>query len=277
MEIIDQTPNLPMLKATIQDLCEHRDRYLAEMQDRLRKVALCKAGAPAGVDGLEYREFDPPKPEELRKRVDRGLWHHAMKESRLRQLMTRNKYKEFYNEIESAKCPEFTAANVMATMQSLIAQGPELLAESVIGLFRSLSGEYKSNDPFKIPKGKRFVVKNVVQNYGTHHLRCGSMWTYGGQYIDDLQRIREVLEGRDDPTYDEKLSTQIERAASEDRLCSRLELSWVKIRWFANGNAHLWVGDHGFIDRCNKIIAAHYGKAIGARHNGNAHQWQAYA
>jgi len=34
------------------------------------------------------------------------------------------------------------------------------------------------------------------------------------------------------------------------------------LRWFRNGNLHIWINDETLIDRINEIIAEHYGATL---------------
>ncbi|WP_196518336.1 DUF4942 domain-containing protein [Halomonas sp. PA16-9] len=46
-----------------------------------------------------------------------------------------------------------------------------------------------------------------------------------------------------------------------------LETDWLRCRWFANGNLHLWLKREDHIDRINALIADYCGAALAHDHH----------
>jgi hypothetical protein len=122
----------------------------------------------------------------------------------------------------------------------------------VIGVFRSLSWDYRTNRPQAF--GRRIVVRGVHGAYGfPDSRRC--------DLLDDLARVFHVLDGRPEPDHREGVYRRLSRRNKGDA-STPLADAYTSIRTFKNGNAHVTFLRADLVDEMNRILARHYPDAL---------------
>jgi hypothetical protein len=142
---------------------------------------------------------------------------------------------------------------VRATFQGLHARRGEFFERGVIGVFRSLSWDYKTNRPHAF--GRRIIVRGVHGAYGFPDDRRCSL-------LDDLERVFHVLDGKPEPDHREGVSARLYRQRREERSREDLVDAYLRIRCFKNGNAHVTFLRAEIVDEMNRILARHYPDAL---------------
>jgi uncharacterized protein DUF4942 len=71
-----------------------------------------------------------------------------------------------------------------------------------------------------------------------------------------------VLDGKETPDYQQGILAAIRTAiAAKERTA---ETEYFRVNWFGNGNAHFYPLRADLVERANKLIAEHFGEALGA-------------
>jgi hypothetical protein len=148
--------------------------------------------------------------------------------------------------------PEITEQNIQDTLAGLQLQRGRIFRRGLVNLFRSLSGtwarRHKSNSPFKI--GRRVVLTRAVTSW----------YVSRRSEFSDLDRIFHILDRKPPPDHLGDLGTLIGQAKRD---VTMLETPYFRVRWFANGNAHVYFLRDDLVTLANKLIAEELGPALG--------------
>ena len=98
------------------------------------------------------------------------------------------------------------------------------------------------------------VLTSIVTQFGINH--------YNEPTLQDLDRCFHVLDGKPAPEYQQGMCAAI-RTALRDTKADVIETPYFRVRWFRNGNAHLWFLREDLVEMANKLIAEHYGEVLG--------------
>lgn len=256
---------------SIDGLIAKRDALLATIRraiDTLREADTIAgdAGIAGGYRGFDWmlepehryrlRLLDPEAPAEIARRVDALAWDHLMRESGLLTFMDAKAREQWRERIDKVQTPALTRDNIAATFQELYNARGEMFERGVIACFRSLSWDYKTNNPIKF--GKRIV--KYLGNYSFYVDRTDE--------LNDLQRVLCILDGKPEEDHRHSLVTRLNAAKRDPRAAygqlARGELAdvYMNIRWFKNGNGHITFKRLDLVDRLNAIIAKHYPDAL---------------
>ena len=245
--------------ASIEEMVAHRDRALAifEQMKSLRNdfATTCARGlndtTPTIYLSLSQRGYDT---DDIRADVDRYFWRDVLAKSGIKELMGAKQIAEFENQI-SKHPPEFSVENVQATFQPYMSNPRSVFDQSIVDLFERLPRCYKSNDAFKI--GKRIVVTNAYAGAW----RSWTHLSYGHDRRDqvrDLNRIFHILDGqKESGSFVDEIAV-----AMRSNETNVHDNRYIRVRWFMNGNAHLWLLRDDLVRDCNLILAEHYGKKL---------------
>ena len=235
------------------------------MHDRICELYAAVTGEMAGAMGYamegnrdsdRYQPsvssiFSPSGQVKAIANLDAAYWSKAIQLTDVIQYMPQARRDEWHKSIREMTCPEFTEDTVRGTLQALLAQRHQFLAERVDGIFRGLSGEHITNSPAAF--GKRMIVGYVLNEYwSAQYNKCG--------LINDLRCVIAKFMGRDEPGY----------RASEGLILA-LKGRWgewvqvdggaLKIRLYKKGTAHIEVHPD-MAWRLNSVLAHLYPRAI---------------
>ena len=182
---------------------------------------------------------------------DRKAWTMLLNRSQMAELMSHRDKDAYYQQLQN-KPPELNRESVHGTFIALFGSRNETWRRGVVELFASLSGNYKSHDPFKI--GRRLILENALGWSGWN------FYTHANDQVDDLQRVIHVIQGKQPPVGDELWSRIIVR--ERKRGPDMWHAGPVTFKWFKNGSLHIWLQDPGLISRINEIITEHYGATL---------------
>lgn len=258
---LGQFSNELIRASSIEEMAGHRDAALACYAAADEQVKAFARACERGIPGAEYsrprldlvvdrNNYSNDTPAET---VDRYFWRRLLIGSGLKTLMGAKQIAEFERGLE--KPIPFTAENIRATFARYAENPAAVFHRSIVDLFESLPSAYKSNDAFKF--GSRIVLNFAFNSFG---------WTYPltprhtcrRDEVRDLSRIFHLLDKKDfkiDPTAAAALAFHNGETEYRDE--------YMTIRWFKNGNAHLWLNRADLVIDCNRILAAHYGAALG--------------
>ena len=274
-------------RATLEALLGHRDRALAlaaearalrrrqvdELDAMLKATQDAVSGATSGQAHL-YKLDDYVKDRyrdeaeftaKVRHDLDAAIWPSILAVTGLGGLMDKQARDEFERQLSSDP-PECTADNIRATFRQLRDDAHRIFRRGLVNVFKNLSREYRSHDGFKL--GPRTIVTYAVSTYGT----AGDYHT-----LADADRIMHILDGmKVGPGWNSPLASGLCRAVRSDwkrdqrgnlgdlvPIPGELTTRYWRIKWFQNRNAHLWCLRPDLLRRANRLIAEHFGEAVG--------------
>jgi hypothetical protein len=176
------------------------------------------------------------------KQIDGRAWSYLLDKSGLRTFMDHEARAKWDDAIEKNDVPPLTVYAIKATFASLYEQRGEMFERGVEKLFRSLSWDYKTNNPVMF--GKRLVMRHVVDVFRCHNV----------DRLDDLVRALSVLDGKPEPDH----RSSVGRRLSDARWpwsAPVMAFDYFTVRGFKNGNAHLTFTRPDLVDRLNQILA----------------------
>jgi hypothetical protein len=273
-------------KDSIEELCGHRDAALslyAQAFELFKAARAAHARACVGYPHISAAVTDPFRfiraedggaryAGEVRPHLDRDMWRALLVNTKLGSLMDEQERKAFDKGLENP--PEISAETVFATLSRLAAEGDAIFRRGMVEAFRSLSNDYRSHDGFKI--GPRMVVRRVVDVTpfrGDKGKR--SLWvrlsTSGEQRLQDVDRVLHILDGKAPPERLQGICQAMREAIPNEGMGpGEAETPYMRVRYFQNGNGHLWILRDDLREKANLLIAEHYGAALGDNTNRRA-------
>lgn len=257
-------------KASIIQLAGARDRALAAYAAAAERIAAANTAAKTVATAPGLGRYIPIPTLELsthrqstsaetyRKEVDRAFWLHVMDKSGLGALMGA-KQKEAWRDTLDNDPPAFEIDTVAATFDGLRASAGSIFRQSIVDVFERLPRAYRSHDGFKF--GAR-----IVQEYAVSRWSGKFSWVHRSrgcprEALDDLDRAFHLLDGRPQA---ERISDTA--AAAMSRGDTEHEGAYFRLRWFRNGNLHIWLRREDLTREANRLLADHYGAQLGRMH-----------
>lgn len=265
-------------RVTLDEMLGWRDRSLelygeafelyetmtARIRDKLREVGEAENRAcgmlqvPKGKSWEKRTEGREKYDQAVRADLDRAMWNALLQITGMGALMDAKARQEF-EETLSRDPPEITADNVRATFRQMKEDAGMIFRRGVVNVFKNLSREYRSHDGFKI--GHRIVLGYVLSDSGyLHHGRTRDE-------LVDADRIMHVLDGEQiHEGWSSSLVRAIESADTGSFSGIRpgtADTDYWHIKWFKNRNAHLYPKRKDLLRRVNRLIAQHFGEAVG--------------
>ncbi len=261
---------------SIEELCGHRaralqlyaqalDTFVAARMAHARAVigknghiSSLEIGGRAGVDEGQFAK-------EARLAVDRDIWRGFIVGTPLGSLMDTQERKKFQDSLKGDTVPDATIENVFATMSRLGGEADLIFRRGLVNAFARFNRDYKSHDGFKI--GERIVLTCCV------HYEKNCNWLRSGYRVEeeltDIDRVMHVLDGKGAPEYQQGLAAALRSAVSAWRDGGKMECEseYWRLRFFKNGNGHLFPKRKDLVDAANRLIAEHYGQVVGAAPN----------
>lgn len=185
--------------------------------------------------------------------IDKAGWEYLMAESGIRTFMdsaTRQRWAEAMNKEE---IPPLTVDVIASTFGQLYDNRQQMFENGVVEIFRRLSWNYKTNEPFKF--GRRIVLSYILQSD-----RWGGAYPRNCDQLDDLERALYVLDGKPEPDHRQSIGT-IVRSKIYGKEWSA-ETDYFALRWYKKGSAHVTFKRPDLIGKLNSILAARYPNAL---------------
>ena len=265
-------------KDSIEELCNHRTRALElyllafdsifQAQDAHRRACVGQnriAGFPVDLVTLaHYTELSDRNTgkfmSHVRQMVDRDMWQGFVLNTPLGSLMDRQERDRFEESLKKDP-PEAIPENVFATMARLAGDADAIFRRGLANAFSHLSRDFASHDGFKL--GSRIILSGLFRThkYGSEtHLSLNNRWD---DELRDVERVFAVLDGKPQPDRMQGISAAIREAVQSSGDKWEVQTDYFTLRWFLNGNGHLWFRRDDLMQQANKILAEHYGDALG--------------
>lgn len=199
--------------------------------------------------------------ERVTKANDRFVWADLMNKSGMLSLMDDEARTKWSRDLEFGDFPEITYENIQASFQQLNLEKEFVFERGVINLFRSLSWDYKTNNPCKF--GAKVILNNFV-NYNPQ-------WGFGRSYenwnkLDDLERIFKILDGQLATDHRNAVSHRIgDHVSASPSEAKIFDDEYFTIRYFKKCSGHLAFKRMDLVDKLNDILAKHYPSALPPR------------
>ncbi len=214
--------------------------------------------------GMYYSLFAEHKDDilaRIKKVNDRHIWTDLMNKSGMLSLMDEQARTEWDASLERGEYPEITHDNILASFEQLNHEKETVFERGVINLFKSLSWDYKTNNPC------RFGDKIIMNYFVEYNANWGFSSCYSANNkLNDLERILSILDG--------KLATDHRNSISE-RLSGHIRANpsksavfvdeYFSIRYFKKRSGHLTFKRPELIDKLNDILTKYYPAALPPR------------
>ena len=220
-----------------------------------RSIAAARVGTKRDGSTWEHEASDRKEVDKMtRLGVDSAAWQYLMHESGLRSLMDQKARETWDKAIMNGDVPELTEGNIRSTFKMLHDSRGEMFERGVIAVFKSLAWDYKTNLPQKF--GKRIVITYLT----------GSSSYQRTDYLDDLQRVLHVLDGKPEPDHRGGTYAMLNKVGLNGwpARAGEVENEYLSIRCFKNHNGHVTFKRPDLVDKMNLIIAKHYPGALPA-------------
>lgn len=188
------------------------------------------------------------------KELDRRAWREAFTLGGFDRIWDAEARRKFDESLRN-NVPEFSEANLRATLLEYLPQQDLMFKRGAVTLLRRLSGDYKSNADSGFKLGPRSVVTAWASSSFSRGM-CVSH--YRQDEMRDLLRVVAVLSGVE--FMPGEAIAAVNRAWADRRPYEALGLRLVAFR---NHNVHVYL-DAPLLDRVNTLIADYYGdRALG--------------
>ncbi|MFO6300453.1 DUF4942 domain-containing protein [Rahnella selenatireducens] len=197
----------------------------------------------------------------IRKTIDGKIWDRLMNETGMYTLMSTRQRDEWDRQLSGENMPEITLDTVLATFNQLHASKNDTFEQGVIDLFKSLSWDYKTNNPCRF--GKKIIVSLLMDSYSSGRIHFS---TLGRSKLDDLTKVFYLLEGRNVPDYRVSEGAKFAEYFARERFSGEVyESEYFSMRYYLKGTAHITFKRPELVDRINDIVARHYPSMLPSR------------
>lgn len=256
-------------KSSAEALCAHRDRAIEQIDAALSALAEASRafGAATSSDGylsplgssLAY-SVSPRSVhgtghlrETLRKHIDSASWRHVAQATGLLSYMDAESRKQFAKECDENP-PPFTIDALRATFENHLAGLGDTLSRSIYNVFRVCDHKrYRSNQMYLI--GPKIVLDGVLTPHGFNNHSTGR------DTLDDIDRILHLLDDRPAPDFRGNIASQI-LGARRGASAGEVETEYMRVKFFKNGNVHVYFSRMDLIKRANQRIVEFCGPAL---------------
>lgn len=190
------------------------------------------------------------------KTIDAGAWKYLMSESGLRTFMDAQARQDWDKKIYANDVPELTADTIRATFTNMHNNRGEMFERGVIALFRALSWDYKTNQPFKF--SKRIIFNRLFTVYGSGAQRWITTDSRSADKLDDLDRVLHILDEKPEPDH----RVGWNRRLMKNKDSHSTQGSYFDLKWYMNGNGHILFTRPDLMEKMNLIVAKHHPNAI---------------
>jgi len=192
-------------------------------------------------------DFDP---DYVIRGLTKSAWNGIMKRLGVTEFASCKRRKEMQEQIDGGKTPEFTVANIQATIATLTTTFDEMFTEAVGEVFDWLKpghwDQYKTNEKNKYEIQGKAIVPGLYTGC------CGGLSHYRRDHVKALDTVFSMLDGEGVPRYPEDLVTKLEEAM-RDKQTRTYEDRYFHFKWFKNGNAHVTFKRADLLSQLNEI------------------------
>jgi hypothetical protein len=252
---------------SIDNLLQQRDAIvgriekIAELVHEMTALSQAAISSDDAVPSLECRRCCGSIPDHMAPiiwRIDAAFWSYLMSQSGLRSLMDAKARAEWDRSLyETKDVPPLTRDTIRETFSALYDRRGEMFERGVVSVFRSLSWDYKTNQPHLF--GKKIIIERVLDIWNASADRrysSGPSWT-GCDRLDDLLRVMLVLDGQPEQDHRQGAYHVLREhfgyvRHSEEKISLA---GMISVRCYRNGNAHVVFLRPDLVEKMNEIVA----------------------
>ncbi len=187
--------------------------------------------------------------EAIKKHVDQRFWARLFDESGVKDFMDSTAKKELGDSLyRKESIPDFVKDNIISTFSDLYENRNDMLERGIINLFKSLSWDYKTNQPFKFRK--RIIISNALRGSIWSHW---SIQSYALDKLEDLQRAFCIYDKKPIPDQKNSMSKKLERFSDH-----KWEGEYFDLKFYENGNIHIIFKRHDLVEDMNRTLSKHF-------------------
>jgi hypothetical protein len=247
---------------TVETLCEKRDRALQLFEEAAAKLkeahaVLDSVTKHAGPDSNVYRDLSYSTDgfvKACQKKIDERFWLHIMDTTQLVTLMDSQAKDEFRKSMEK-DVPALTVDNVCGTVSAFVGNSENIFNRGVVNAFRQLDFKYKTNNAFRLDK--KVILRNALTTGWGFHFNS---YMRTDERLRDVERVFCVFDGKPTFPHGGGVVGAIYTAMHEKRRDGESE--YFRFKMHKNGTLHIWFKNMKLVNKCNRIIADHYGATL---------------
>ncbi|WP_051392719.1 DUF4942 domain-containing protein [Yersinia wautersii] len=191
--------------------------------------------------------------EKLTRLLDAKIWHKLMNDTGMYTFMSSTQRDQWSKELDSDKMPAVTLDNVLATFKHLLANKQDTFEQGIVDVFRSLSWDYKTNNPCKI--GKKIIIEGMIDGM---RYNSPSITTRGRTKIDDLTKACDLLDKKNTLDHRSGTGSQFAEWFRQESWGSMFTSDYFSLRVFKKGSCHVVFSRMDLVDEMNAIVARQY-------------------
>lgn len=196
----------------------------------------------------------------LEREVDAKIWDRLMNETGMYTFMSSSQRNEWDKQRHSEKMPAVTLDTVLATFEHLHSNKQATFEQGVIDVFRSLSWDYKTNNPCRL--GKKIILDYMLDGLKYNQ---PSVSLRGRERIDDLAKVCAVLDKGTIPDHRIGVGANFSEWFSEADWSALFTCDYFTLRVFKKGSCHLVFSRSDLVDQLNDIVSRRYPNMLPAR------------
>ncbi|EAU0260588.1 DUF4942 domain-containing protein, partial [Salmonella enterica] len=163
----------------------------------------------------------------ITRNLDRSIWRDLMKKSGMLSLMDALAREQWYNSLEKDDIPAVSEANILSTFEQLHQSKDEVFERGVINVFKSLSWDFKTNNPCKF--GSKIIVNGLVKR---DRWGYSLNWSWQRDRLADLERMLMLLDGQPIPDSRADVTRRLGDHIHENSHSTRYEDEMFAIKYF---------------------------------------------
>jgi len=193
--------------------------------------------------------------EECVKQLRREAWGYIYRKTRVWEVCSIKQRDGLERELSDGQLPEVTELNVLAFLQKLQDNLPDMFEQALTEVFdwlrpqRGWGAEYKTNNRFEV--GKKVILGYCVDQPWGHHYHV-----YYGKYqhLQALDNVFHLLDGHGIARHPNDIVTAINAAGDDGG--QQCETEYFQCKWYANGNLHITFKRLDLVKELNKHAGA---------------------
>lgn len=189
------------------------------------------------------------------KSLDSESWNKVLNLTGVLDLIPAEKRTKWGYDIREMKAPEFTKENALNTIEALLAQREDFVADKVYGVFKKLSPDHKTNTGFGF--SQKLIIARILDQ--CNYSGCRTYYSVRHDPCEYLRDLIELVRQYRGDQFKELPQTYllISRLADNDRFGEWVSLDGgaIQFKVFKKGTIHILIEDET-ARGLNRILAA---------------------
>lgn len=233
------------------------EQAFALLQAAKQRLTLTLGESRDAVFGTyKLAEYDlPHAAADAAKAIERNAWKAVVDKLRVREVLSVKKREALDKQLLEGELPELTSINIFAFCEQLSNDMGSLLEDSAREVFNWLRpnfGSLKTNNK-NIGGLKKKVIKTGVMHDSYGHYPT-YVDTYHDKYIQALDNVFHLLDGKGVAKYPDTLAAQISKASADNK--DRCETEYFRCVWYGNRNLHIEFKRMDLVQQLNKLAGS---------------------